>query len=92
MKNVIVIALLALSLGCATSITGDGLRMAWGDSSIGTDCDGEGVCGQVVEGGSLSGGFVGLLGNALKAAISVLPFADSPQPDRLTVVIENADE
>ena len=88
MRVLFLVVALAIATGCAGSITSDGLRVAWGDSSIGTGCDVEGNCGDVVEGGSLSAGLAGLFSKVLNAAISVVPFADAPQPDTLTVRIE----
>ena len=90
MRIIILILALTLSLGCATQL--GGLALAWGDSSIGTDCDPEGRCKNLIRGGSLSSGLSSALNKVVGAVISLVPFAKVPSPDKLTVIIENADE
>ncbi len=54
----IMVLVVALSLGCATDISKKGLRVVWGDATIGTNCDSEGGCRDMVQGRGFTEGFI----------------------------------
>ena len=91
--QIVVLALaLGLAMGCATRIDGSGLSVVMGNSSIAADCDaGESIqCEDVIKGGSLSAGFLGLASQVVKTVVSVaskfVPGGlDKAEPDTLRV-------
>jgi len=83
--------ILGFTLGCAWSITRDGLKVAIGNTEIRSDCDQNNVCKDVVSGGEISVPFAAVASDVVKAGVRLadaVPGVELGNPDELTVRIK----
>ena len=93
--QIVVLALaMGLAMGCATRFDEHSVTVVWGNASVTADCeDGDRTnCDDVISGGDLSQGFVGIVSKVIDTAVSVagkfVPGGlDSGEPDTLRVEI-----